>query len=162
MPAENLTSTRSLQPTSYSLPNCRFTRSSRVVRIDLNVGTYEKRRIKRFRFGQQFSNSTFREPICTRSCDLQKRPTRSLKAKASYPLVAGSNPAGPRAEKASSTPFFYTQGMAKVAKPKTWSRSRVSNLYLHVPTGTYYARAKAAGRAIELDRLIKQAEQQKS
>jgi hypothetical protein len=35
--------------------------------------------------------------------------------------------------------------MAKVAKPKTWSRSRVSNLYLHVPTGTYYARAKVGG-----------------
>ncbi len=35
--------------------------------------------------------------------------------------------------------------MAKKAKPKVWSRSRVSNLYLHVPTGTYYARAKVAG-----------------
>lgn len=35
--------------------------------------------------------------------------------------------------------------MANVAKPKTWSRSRVSNLYLHVPTGTYYARTKVGG-----------------
>jgi integrase len=35
--------------------------------------------------------------------------------------------------------------MAKKTKPKVWSRSRLSNLYLHVPTGTYYARAKVAG-----------------
>jgi len=35
--------------------------------------------------------------------------------------------------------------MPKLAKPKVWARSRVSNLYLHVPTGTYYARAKVGG-----------------
>jgi integrase len=32
--------------------------------------------------------------------------------------------------------------MSKTAKPKVWARSRVSNLYRHVPTGIYYARAK--------------------